>query len=44
MFNEDDPVLGYFEYKDGRLVFELKNHLSSLINSFIERENSAPRV
>ena len=33
MFNEDDPVLGYFEYKDGRLVFDLKNHLSSLINT-----------
>lgn len=30
MFNEDDPVLGYFEYKDGRIIFSPKHHLSSL--------------
>ena len=33
MFNEDDPVLGYFEYKDGSLIFNPKHHLSSLLNN-----------
>ena len=41
MFNEDDPVLGYFEYKDRSLIFNPKHHLVSLdLNS---RHPSTPR-